>query len=293
MFKQLWRESKRLVKNMATIGEHKSVNKITIPEHPLQNMVRVERLPHIWCPGCGLGILLQVYLRAIKDKDPNQIVTISGIGCTGRFSGYVNADGFHTTHGRAIPFAFGVKTARPDLEVVVISGDGDLFSIGGNHFIHIMRRQVDITIIAVNNHIYGLTGGQTAPTTPHLALTKTTPEGAKLYPFNLPHLAKAAGAQYIARYTILQQRMLVKTIKKAIETKGPAFVEIVAPCDTLFGRYQQLEPIPLYHSLKEASKPLTAEQKKYASKAPIIFDSLNHKYVSVPYGEFEPLKRVE
>ena len=144
-------------------------------QHPIDRFVRRDRLPHIWCPGCGMGIIMNAFARAIDmlDIDPKKVVVVSGIGCAGRASGYWAFDGFHTTHGRAIPFAMGLKLARPDLHVCVISGDGDLLAIGGNHFIHAARRNIDILVILVNNFNYGMTGGQVGPTTPEYTRTTT------------------------------------------------------------------------------------------------------------------------
>ena len=139
-----------------------------IPEHPLEQFLRTDRIPHIWCSGCGIGIAVTCFMEALEEAgtDPDKVVVVSGIGCSGRIAGYVKFDSFHTTHGRAIPFATGVKLANPELTVIVFSGDGDLFAIGGNHFIHAARRNVDIKVFCVNNFIYGMTGGQAAPTTP-------------------------------------------------------------------------------------------------------------------------------
>ncbi len=139
-----------------------------IKEHPMEGLLRMDRMPHIWCSTCGLGTTVTALAVAIKqlELDTNKIAVVSGIGCTGRVAGYLKLDSFHTTHGRALPFAVGLKIARPDMKVIVFSGDGDLISIGGNHFIHTARRNVDITVICVNNFIYAMTGGQVAPTTP-------------------------------------------------------------------------------------------------------------------------------
>ncbi len=147
--------------------------------HPFDALLREDRIPHIWCSGCGLGVSLTCLLSALlqTDLDMDKVSMVSGIGCTGRVAGYVRLDSFHTTHGRAIPFATGLKLANPALKVVVMSGDGDLIAIGGNHFIHAARRNLDITVICVNNLNYGMTGGQTAPTTPILAKTSTSPYG--------------------------------------------------------------------------------------------------------------------
>lgn len=265
---------------------------INIPGHPLEGSLRSERLPSTFCGGCGIGITIQAYLRAInkigisKDK----YVTISGIGCTGRSSGYIQTDGFHTTHGRAIPFAMGVKTTRPDMNVVVLSGDGDLFSIGAGHFLAAARRNIDMTVITINNSIYGMTGGQTAPTTFYGAITSTTPVGATLDPFNLAFLAKSAGAQYIARATVTNPVQLEKLIFEGIQTKGFSFIEVISPCVVVFGNKNKLSTFQLYHTLKNASVKLTEEEKQTSSLAKIEFESLVG-YTRVPVGKFIPLER--
>jgi 2-oxoglutarate ferredoxin oxidoreductase subunit beta len=161
---------------------------------------------------------------------------VSGIGCTGRVAGYVRLDSYHTTHGRAIPFATGLKLAKPDMHVVVFSGDGDLFAIGGNHFIHAARRNVDITVICINNFNYGMTGGQMGPTTPTGARCTTAPYGNFEHPFNLVYLAASAGATYVARWTTFHARRLQHALVEALSHKGFTFVEVVSPCPTNFGR---------------------------------------------------------
>ncbi|MBW2170343.1 MAG: 2-oxoacid:ferredoxin oxidoreductase subunit beta [Deltaproteobacteria bacterium] len=193
------------------------------PSHPLDELLRLDRIPHIWCPGCGIGTAFSSCL-------------ISGIGCSGRGAGYVNLDSYHTTHGRAIPFATGMKLANPELNVIVFSGDGDLFAIGGNHFIHAARRNVDMTIICVNNFNYGMTGGQVAATTPYQAKTTTTPMGNPEPPFNLPLLAYASGATYVSRWTILHTRDLMESIEEALLKRGFSFIEVLAPCPVNYGR---------------------------------------------------------
>jgi len=167
-------------------------------------------------------------------------VIVSGIGCTGRVAGYLKLDSFHTTHGRAIPFATGLHLANPELKVIVVSGDGDLVAIGGNHLIHAARRNIDITVICVNNFIYGMTGGQLAPTTPHLARTTTSPYGNHEYPFNVPHLVASCGATYVARWTSLHVRRMKRAMLEAIQKKGFSFVEVIAPCSTLYARKNRL-----------------------------------------------------
>ena len=210
--------------------------------HPLEKYLRTDRLPHIWCSGCGLGIALSSFLYALEELeiDPDSVAVVSGIGCAGRFAGYVRLDSYHTTHGRAIPFATGLKLAKPDLKVVVFSGDGDLFAIGGNHFIHAARRNIDITVLCVNNFNYGMTGGQVGPTTPVGGRTTTTPYGNFEHPFNLVYLAASAGATYVARWTTLHARRLKESIKEALQHPGFNFIEIISPCPTNFGRRNRL-----------------------------------------------------
>lgn len=212
---------------------------MTVTEpHPLEDLVRMDRIPHIWCPGCGTGSAFASCLTAIKQTgiDYNRFTMVSGIGCSGRGAGYINIDSFHTTHGRAIPFASGIKMANPELNVVVFSGDGDLFAIGGNHFIHAARRNMDLTVICVNNFTFGMTGGQVAATTPFGAKSSTTVSGNSESPFNLPLLAYAAGATFIARWTILHARDLADTIHAALMRRGFSFIEVLSPCPVNFGR---------------------------------------------------------
>jgi 2-oxoglutarate/2-oxoacid ferredoxin oxidoreductase subunit beta len=210
--------------------------------HPMEEWLRMDRIPHIWCPTCGLGIVVTALVEAIKNTefDPDLISVVSGIGCTGRVAGYVKLDSFHTTHGRAIPFATGLKLSNPKLKVIVVSGDGDLTGIGGNHFIHAARRNIDITVICVNNFLYAMTGGQVAPTTPGPAVTSTTPYGAFEPPFNLPKLAEACGACYVSRWTALHVRRTVESMTKAITKPGFSFVEVISPCSTLYARRNRL-----------------------------------------------------
>jgi len=213
--------------------------------HPLDGLLRTDRIPHIWCPGCGIGTAFSSCLIAMRESgiDLRNSVMVSGIGCSGRGAGYVNLDSYHTTHGRAIPFATGMKLANPDLNVVVFSGDGDLFAIGGNHFIHAARRNVDLTIVCVNNFTYGMTGGQVAATTPYLSKTTTTPVGNPEAPFNLPLLAFASGAVYVARWTILHTREMTESIQEALLKRGFTFIEILAPCPVNYGRRNKERPL--------------------------------------------------
>jgi 2-oxoglutarate ferredoxin oxidoreductase subunit beta len=213
--------------------------------HPMDWWLRSERMPHIWCAGCGIGATLYAWARALdkvgigKDK----VVYVSGIGCCGRGSGYLDVDDFHTTHGRAIPFAVGIKLVQPHLCVNVISGDGDLFSIGGNHFIHAARRNVDLLVICTNNFIYGMTGGQLAATTLKGDFTTTTPYGNVEHPFSTPHLADASGAVYVARWTSIHVRMLEKSIAEALRMKGFRYIEVLSPCPVAYGRRNKLREV--------------------------------------------------
>jgi 2-oxoglutarate ferredoxin oxidoreductase subunit beta len=211
-------------------------------------------MPHIWCAGCGIGIAMRCYAQAILDYTipvENHIV-VSGIGCSGRVAGYMNIDSYHTTHGRAIPFAVGIKLAKPELTVVVFSGDGDLAAIGGNHLIHAARRNIDLKVICVNNFNYGMTGGQAAPTTPRGARATTAPYGNPELPFNLPYLLAAAGANYVSRWTILHARQLKKEIIQTFDKPGFTFIEVLSPCPIGFGKSnlidQGLEEMELYRN---------------------------------------------
>ena len=224
--------------------------------NPIDHLLRADRMPHIWCPGCGIGTTVNCFSRALlrSKLDLNKVAVVSGIGCTGRVAGYVNLDSFHTTHGRAIPFATGMKLANPDLTVVVYSGDGDLISIGGNHFIHAARRNVDVKVICINNFTYGMTGGQLAPTTPVTAISSTTPYGCYEQPFNLANLAESAGAVYVARWTTYHVRQLTHSIGEALRKKGFSFIEIVSQCPTLYERRNKIgDGLDMMEYFKEAS----------------------------------------
>ena len=213
-----------------------------VPAHPVESGLRRERLPHIWCPGCGIGIAVACFVEALEEAgvDRDRLAVVSGIGCTGRVAGYMACDSFHTTHGRAVPFALGLHLGNPELEVVVFSGDGDIVAIGGNHLIHAARRNADLTVFCVNNFTYGMTGGQSGPTTQEGARTSTTPYGSVEQPFNLPLLAAAAGATYVARWTVLDLGRLRRSMVEALLHKGFAFVEIVSPCPVYYGRRNRL-----------------------------------------------------
>ncbi|MFA5027299.1 MAG: thiamine pyrophosphate-dependent enzyme [Candidatus Methylomirabilota bacterium] len=212
---------------------------LTPYQHPLAKFIRPSARSTANCPGCGNGILAQAILQAIDELGLTleDFVFVSGIGCSAWIpSPSFFADVLHTTHGRPIAFATGIKAAMPDKHVMVISGDGDLTAIGGNHLIHAARRNIAMTVFCVNNGIYGMTGGQVAPTTPIGANTVTTPFGNAENPFDICRLVEGAGATFVARWTTYQPRQIVKTAKKAIQKKGFAFVEVVSQCPVEFGR---------------------------------------------------------
>jgi len=197
-----------------------------------------KKFPHVWCPGCGIGIMLKALIKAIDriEYEKDKIVLVSGIECSRRLPVYVDFNTLHTTHGRALTFATGVKLAKPNLKVIVIMGDGDATAIGGNHFIHAARRNIDLTAIIVNNSIYGMTGGQASPTTPYGDRATTATYGTVENSFNISQLAVCAGAVYVARGTVFHARQLDQLIEKALLKKGFSVVEVISQCQTHFGR---------------------------------------------------------
>lgn len=207
-----------------------------------EDYLRMEKLPHIWCPGCGNGIVLKALVRAIDScgLDKNNTVIVSGIGCSSRAPGYMDFNTLHTTHGRALAFATGVKVAKPSLNVIVVSGDGDGTAIGGNHFIHACRRNIDITLVLFNNYTYGMTGGQYSPTTPMGGYATTAPYGQPDNPFDISALAAAAGASFVARGSTYQAAQLDKLIAAGIKKKGFALVEVLTDCTEIYGRRNRL-----------------------------------------------------
>ncbi|MFH1090144.1 MAG: 2-oxoacid:ferredoxin oxidoreductase subunit beta [Pseudomonadota bacterium] len=211
--------------------------------HLIWNYLRHDKkFPHVWCPGCGNGIVLGSLIRTI-DKlglSKDEIVLVSGIGCSGRITAYVDFSSLHTTHGRALTFATGIKLAKPHLKVIVVMGDGDATAIGGNHLIHAARRNVDLTAIIVNNNVYGMTGGQFSPTTPYGLTATTAPHGHVEPAFNISRLVDAAGGSYVARGTVYHAALLDQLMKKAILKKGFAVVEVMSNCPTHFGKLNLL-----------------------------------------------------
>jgi len=260
--------------------------------HPLSEWIRGDRLPFVFCSGCTIGSTISCMARAFDRviENRNNLVVVSGIGCTGRASGYFNTGAFHTTHGRTIPFATGVKIANPELDVVVFSGDGDIVAIGGNHLIHAARRNIGITVVCVNNFIYGMTGGQMAPTTPKGEyLTQSTPYGNIERTFNLVELAAASGATYVARWTALHQVRMEDSFANAIlhaREFGMAFIEIVSACPTYFGKYNQMgdsiDMLKIFEDISEVVEPFTVSPGDAKSDL-----------TKIVCGEFVKLNRAE
>lgn len=257
--------------------------------HPSRFMkyLREERLPHIFCPGCGHGIVLNTIFNGIElsNKKFDNISMVSGIGCSSRIPGYVKCDSLHTTHGRALSFATGLKVANPKQDVIVVTGDGDATSIGGNHLIHAARRNIDLTVICINNDIYGMTGGQVSPTSPEGSLGTTAPYGTTDKPFNISEVAKAAGATYVAKYTTNQPVQISNAIKEGLENKGFSFIEIVAQCPTYYGRKNKIRtPVDMLHWLKENT--VTIQQATEMSDEALEDKIITGIYVNKPRKEF-------
>lgn len=209
----------------------------------LKQYLRLRYFPHIWCPGCGHGIILQAFLRAVHTLglDKNKVAVVSGIGCSSRSVGYIDFDTVHTAHGRAIPFATGIKFARPELTVTVLAGDGDIAAIGGNHLIHAARRNIDLTVIVFNNFNYGMTNGQYSPLTHKGDITATSPYGNIEPPFDLIELVKASGATYVARSTTYHALQLPNLIMEGISHKGFSLIEIITGCPTYYGKFNKIQ----------------------------------------------------
>jgi len=227
----------------------------------LRKLRKSKKFPSIWCAGCGIGIVMSALIRAIDriGLKNDKVAVVSGIGCTARMPVYMDFNTLHTTHGRALAFATGLKIAQPDMEVIVVMGDGDALAIGGNHFIHAARRNVGLTTIVVNNSIYGMTGGQYSPTTPIDGRATTAPYGNIEPPFPICDLAKAAGATYVARSTVYHALELDKYIEQAIRKTGFSLVEAVSYCHTTYGRLNKLgRPVDMMRNLKEKAIAQTA-----------------------------------
>ncbi|MBU4534865.1 MAG: 2-oxoacid:ferredoxin oxidoreductase subunit beta [Euryarchaeota archaeon] len=212
-------------------------------ESPFMKYLRKDRLPNIFCAGCGNGTVLNTFFKGMEmaEMDLNNINMASGIGCSSRIPGYVKCDSLHTTHGRPISFATGLKLGNPNMDVVVFTGDGDAAAIGGNHLIHAARRNIDLTVICINNNIYGMTGGQISPTSPQGSYGSTAPYGTFEKPFDLVELVSGAGATYVARWTTVHPLQLANAIKKALKHKGFSFIEAVSQCHTYYGRKNKMK----------------------------------------------------
>ena len=225
--------------------------------------LRKEALPLMWCSGCGNGTTLGALLRAFEELQykKNEVVVVTGIGCWGKADDYITTNTLHTTHGRALTYATGVKAANPELHVVVLMGDGDGATIGGNHLIHAARRNMDLTAIIVNNYNYGMTGGQFSATTPAASITSTSVAGNPERGFDICGLAEAAGANYVARESVANGAMLKKRIGEALDKKGFSLVEVISPCTTLYGpRNKMKQPVDMLRWMKEKGVP----KAKYA-----------------------------
>lgn len=240
--------------------------KVSVP-FDYNKYLRPNKLPHIWCPGCGHGIVLKAMLRAIDKSGltKDQIALISGIGCSSRTPGYVDFNTLHTLHGRAMAFATGVKLANPRLKVIVTTGDGDALAIGGNHFIHACRRNIDMTVLVFTNSTYGMTGGQYSPTTPTESISTTSRYGNIELPFDACEMAKAAGATFVARGTAYHTLELEKIIHEAIMHKGTSVIDIIDACPTYFGRANKYKSAS--HMMEAIEKDGTVNVKQ-ADKLP-------------------------
>ncbi|GAB6153500.1 2-oxoacid:ferredoxin oxidoreductase subunit beta [Desulfosporosinus burensis] len=234
-----------------------------------QDYIDKSRLPHMWCPGCGDGIILRAYTEALVELDlaPKDVVTVTGIGCWGKADDYMATQAFHGTHGRALAFATGIKLGNPDLTVVTLMGDGDAVTIGGNHFIHAARRNIDLTAIVANNYNYGMTGGQYSATTPLESKTTTSPKGTPEPGFDVCLLAEAAGANFVARTTAYHVGALKNLIKEAITHKGFSLIEVISPCPTYFGRFNgQPGAVNMLNWLKEKAVPASKYREMSAEE---------------------------
>ena len=238
--------------------------------NPNRRFLRPEKLPHFFCAGCGCGQVLNYFTQALDalGMDPSKMVMIGGVGCTARIPVYLVTDMLHGVHGRTLAWATGIKMMKPDLPVVIFAGDGDLASIGGNHFIHAARRNLDVTVIVVNNLNFAMTGGQVAPTTALDTITMTTPYGSAEKPFDLVELAMAAGATHVERWTTIHFTQCVMAIKRALQHKGFSMIEIISQCPTHFGRYalKSGDPQKLVDWIKNSTYTAAEEKTKTAEQ---------------------------
>lgn len=246
-----------------------------------------DNLPHIWCAGCGNGIVMSAWARAMDELklDKNNVIGVSGIGCSSRITGYLDLNTLHTAHGRALPFAQGAKMARPDMDVFVFSGDGDCAAIGGNHFIHACRRNMDMTLIVINNNIYGMTGGQFSPLTPFGKKATTAPYGSVDPNFDLCALAMGAGASFVARGDIYHAKQLTDLIVAGYKHKGFSVIEVIASCPISYGRRNKMpNPADMMQYVKEhtvakaVAEKMTPEQLEDKYITGILRDADGREY---------------
>lgn len=257
---------------------------LNAPLHPLDKYLRLERIPTLYCPGCGLGIGIGALLRAINKRvgegslELDKLVWVGGIGCSARAVFYVNFDAAHVIHGRAIPFATGAKLARPDILPIVVGGDGDIAGIGGNHLIHAARRNLDMIVVMFTNFVYAMTGGQVAPTTPLRVRTTTTPYGNPEQPMNVIKLVSSLNANYVARASITHPHYVEQYMYKALGMKGFRFIEVISTCPEIYGRHIGLrDPVEMYNELR---KKIIYKQK------PTIDEAILDWEKGIVIGEF-------
>ena len=269
-----------------------------IEKKPYFKYLRLDKMPTIWCPGCGIGQAFRATCMALHDLgiDNDQVAMVSGIGCSSRTPGYFDGFTLHTTHGRALAFATGLKLAKPELTTIVFSGDGDSLAIGGNHFIHAARRNIDITLVLINNWIYGMTGGQVSPTTPKGSYATTTPYGNYGPNFDIARVAIAAGATYVARGTAYHATELSKLIADGIKHKGFSLIEVLSPCTIIYGRKNRMSIEEMYFWFKENTLPVKAWEKlpeeKRAGKIPrglLHHDTSRPEYTEVYWNQVKAL----
>jgi len=254
-----------------------------------------KKFPHVWCPGCGIGIMLGALIRAIDriGYEKDEIVLVSGIGCSGRLPVYVDFNTLHTTHGRALVFATGVKLAKPSLKVIVIMGDGDAVAIGGNHFIHAARRNIDVTAIIVNNSIYGMTGGQYSPTTPYGMRSATSVYSNIEQDFRISELAVTAGAVFVGRGTVYHAKLLDSLMEKAFLKPGFSVVEVIAHCHTQYGRQNRLgSAVEMMEWQRDHAVPVekALKMKSEEFKDKILIGVLVDKELPVYQDEYEKVR---
>jgi 2-oxoglutarate ferredoxin oxidoreductase subunit beta len=254
-----------------------------------------KKFPHVWCPGCGIGIMLGALIRAIDriGYDKDEIVLVSGIGCSGRLPVYVDFNTLHTTHGRALTFATGVKLAKPSLKVIAIMGDGDAVAIGGNHFIHAARRNIDITAIIANNSIYGMTGGQYSPTTPYGMRSATTVYNNIEQAFKISELAVTAGAAFVGRGTVYHAKLLDSLMETAFLKKGFSVVEVIAHCHTQYGRQNRLgSAVEMMEWQRDHAVPVekAAKMKPEDLQDKILMGVLVDKELPVYQDEYDKIR---